>query len=586
MFHKHFKRLRTFLSVSLSAVLLCTSVPVAEAAPAEESAASEDLPYRNVMYYGDWSIYDYQGNFYPSGIPAEDLTHLNFAFLDFDAEGNLLFTDEDAAINVPLDLEGASYGSPNAGLLNAIRQLRAENPNLKIGISVGGWSKSGDFSLMASNRTARNRFICNVLKFVEYTDMDFVDIDWEYPNDLRFPDTVDNEQDEGAPNAKEADVKNLTHLLASFRRALDRQGKRLGKEYELSIAIPATKKKLMSGYELKEIFEYLDFANVMTYDLRGTWDSSSGHHTALYTNPDDPYASYALSIDGIKEFFIKFEVPLEKLNMGCAFYSRGWAKVEKGDNPELPGLFGFAEAVGENANGTITTGAVNEQEMAVGNAGKASGIWSYRSLDKLKELYPGIKEYWDDTAKAPYLYDEESGAFFTYDNVESVTAKTEYIKENGLGGTISWMASQDKPADPESDVRNELTHALKVGLFGEDELPALFETAADRTEIKAELSDTELILINLEVSEETDAVLLPLETNAETIKFPVLKIDFSYGGEVSLPIEEDFIGQETSVTVDLSDWVEDGSSIKTITLEQHMEKEGVVLCSQVIYEAE
>ncbi|MGL5915184.1 MAG: hypothetical protein ACRCZG_02890, partial [Culicoidibacterales bacterium] len=35
---------------------------------------------RNVMYYGDWSIWGGQGNFYPKDIPADQLTHLNFAF--------------------------------------------------------------------------------------------------------------------------------------------------------------------------------------------------------------------------------------------------------------------------------------------------------------------------------------------------------------------------------------------------------------------------------------------------------------------------------------------------------------------------
>lgn len=599
-----FKKFRKQNAVLLVAALTASAFFTAPSTLTVQASPMEGNPYRNVMYYGDWSSYPEQGSFYPSGIPAEDLTHLNFAFLDFDAQGNLLFTEEELAVSAPLDLTGAKKGSPNAGLLNAITELRAENPNLKIGISIGGWSKSGDFSVMTADRTARNRFICNVLKFVEYTDMDFVDIDWEYPNDLRFPDTVDNEKDEGCPAATQADVERLSHLLASMRRALDRQGKELGKEYELSIAIPAVKKKLLNGYKLDEIFDYIDFANVMTYDLRGTWDSNSGHHTALYGNPDDPYLTYGLSIDGITQFFKKFEVPLEKLNMGCAFYSRGWAKVQEGDNPELPGLFAFTEAVGKNANDTITTGAPNELPMKVGDSGKAGGVWSYRSLDKLKELYPDIQEYWDDAAKAPYLYDKVSGAFFTYDNVRSVTEKTTYIKENGLGGMISWMASQDAPVDPESEIRNELTHAIKLGLFGE--APLLAETTArpDRTEFKTELAEGKLTLTNLEVSEETDAVLLPLETNAETIKFPVLQIKLSNGGETTLALKDSFIGQGETVTVDLTELLteepvtandlptqetfiaSEDLTVTEITLEQHMVKDGPVLCSQIIYKAD
>ena len=40
------------------------------------------VPYRNVMYYGEWSIYAGQNNFYPSKINPKLITHLNFAFLD------------------------------------------------------------------------------------------------------------------------------------------------------------------------------------------------------------------------------------------------------------------------------------------------------------------------------------------------------------------------------------------------------------------------------------------------------------------------------------------------------------------------
>ena len=49
--------------------------------------AKETPAYRNVMYYGDWSIWGGQGNFYPKDIPADQITHLNFAFLYFDKDG-------------------------------------------------------------------------------------------------------------------------------------------------------------------------------------------------------------------------------------------------------------------------------------------------------------------------------------------------------------------------------------------------------------------------------------------------------------------------------------------------------------------
>ena len=51
-------------------------------------------PYRNVLYYGDWSIYTGQGNFYPSEIDANLISHLIFAYVDLDSNGDLILFDE------------------------------------------------------------------------------------------------------------------------------------------------------------------------------------------------------------------------------------------------------------------------------------------------------------------------------------------------------------------------------------------------------------------------------------------------------------------------------------------------------------
>ena len=51
---------------------------------------------------------------------------------------------------------------------------------MKIGVSVGGWTRSGDFPKIAASETTRKNFANNVAKFVHYYGYDFVDIDWEY----------------------------------------------------------------------------------------------------------------------------------------------------------------------------------------------------------------------------------------------------------------------------------------------------------------------------------------------------------------------------------------------------------------------
>ena len=592
---------------------------VALAASPEETKEATDYvaegKLRNVMYYGDWSIWGGQGMFYPDGIPADQLTHLNFAFVDFDASGNLAFTDKDAAVGAPVGMQGVQWGGANAGILSAFQKLRAENPNLRIGVSLGGWSKSGDFSEMAANDAARKNFVSNVCKFVKYNNMDFVDLDWEYPgeNQYREPDLCDNKNDEGTTKASAADKENYIKLLQDLRTALDKQGEEIGKVYELSVALPAPKTKLDDGIDVKKLFEIVDFANIMTYDMRGAWDDYSGHQTALYTNPDDPYADAGLSVNDPVQYLLSQGAPSEKIVIGCAFYTRGWGKVDAGDNTELPGLFGKASIATKDADLSDSKGAVNEAPIKDGEGGRNGGVWGYGSLSELKEKYPNLKEYWDDVAKAPYMYDESTGAFFTYDNQRSIQEKAAYVKANNLGGIISWMASQDAVTD--SGKRDELTKTIKEALFGSDALEVykISNSAVDVTvtldTFEEEWTNSQgytITIKNNAKAEESGEVLKLCETAGETIKLPKLYIKTKSGAELkasgygagtvtnengvcivdlSTVYDNQTIGQGATCTFQLSTTgVADIADIQSIELAQRIVAGGVEISKQLVYE--
>lgn len=93
------KKMKKLFSITSVVLLVLSLVVVSIGAEPKRAKAAENVPqYRNVMYYGDWSIWGGEGNFYPKDIPADQLTHLNFAFLDFNSNGDLVFTDKDAAV--------------------------------------------------------------------------------------------------------------------------------------------------------------------------------------------------------------------------------------------------------------------------------------------------------------------------------------------------------------------------------------------------------------------------------------------------------------------------------------------------------
>ncbi|HAX72194.1 MAG TPA: chitinase, partial [Firmicutes bacterium] len=564
---------------------------------------------RNVMYYGDWSIWGGQGNFYPKDIPADQLTHLNFAFLDFDAQGNLIFTDKDAAVGAPVGQEGVQWDAANAGILNALQELRAENPNLRLGVSIGGWSKSADFPLVAANDEARETFVENVMKFIEYTNMDFVDIDWEFAGEVRQPDLVDNKNDEGNPYASEADKELYIQLLEDLREGVDELGAKLGKTIELSVALPAPKDKVDAGIDVDRLFELVDFANIMTYDMRGAWDDVSGHQTALYPNENDPMQGRNLSISESVEYLIEQGAEPEKIVVGAAYYTRGWNEVEAGSNPALPGLFGEASLSTKDADQTPSYGAINEAPLTSGDGGRMSGVWSYRNLDTLKSKYPGLTEYWDDESKAPYLYDLSTGMFFTYDNSRSIEEKATYVNENNLGGIIGWMQSQD--ASTTSSKRDELTTVTKEALFGSDALPQ-YEIVHSDLDVTVTIEAYEeawgsnpkgyiITVKNNEKVEETDEVLKAVERAGETIKSPKLYIksdEALTSGEYTAGV----VTYENGYTVvDFSNvWegktIEQGGTytfklkgdaqIESIHLTQRMSTSGPEMYSQLIYGTE
>ncbi len=54
--------------------------------------------------------------------------------------------------------------------------------------------------------------------------------------------------------------------------------------------------------------------------------------------------------------------------------------------------------------------------------------------------------YWDDYAKVPYLYSPTAfgGHFVSYDDLESIGIKVDYVKQYGLGGMMYWEVTADR----------------------------------------------------------------------------------------------------------------------------------------------
>ncbi|MBS1597478.1 MAG: glycoside hydrolase family 18 protein [Bacteroidetes bacterium] len=313
-------------------------------------------------------------------IKAEKITHINYAFVD--VKDNRAY------------LHNKFFDSAN---MENLKKLKLKNPSLKLLISIGGWSWSGNFSDAVLSDTARKAFAASAVEIVRKFDFDGVDIDWEYPGLM------------GAGNIyRPEDKENFTFALRDLRSSLNKLASTTGKPKLLTIAAGADT-SFISHSDMKGAQKYLDYVNLMTYDFKDEGDPVAGHHTNLYANPNGKETYTDLSVKN----FMQAGVPKNKLVVGCAFYGRGWKLKTTAGN----GL--YQPAIGNTHGGGYT----RIKDSLLSNA--------------------AYTRFWDADAKAPYLFNARDSIFISYDDEESIKEKCLYIQKNKLAGVMFWEYFED-----------------------------------------------------------------------------------------------------------------------------------------------
>lgn len=354
-----------------------------------------------IGYYPSWATY--QRDYQVSEIPANQLTHINYAFANV-SNGQCVLGDGYADTDKFFPGDSWDQGAKR-GNFNQLAKLKAAHPNLKALISVGGWTWSGNFPAAASTVESRDRFATSCVAFMKTWGFDGVDIDWEYPvSDGLTPGTA-------------ADKHNYTLLLEALRAKLDAQGTADGRHYLLTVAAPAGPSTL-ANQEIAQVAATVDWVNLMSYDFHGGWDSTTGHNSPLEAPAGDP-GPVGLNVDSAVRAWRNGGTPADKLVVGMPFYGRGWSGVSGANN----GLFQTATGV---PPGTWEAGVFDYHDLVT------------RYIDQ-----PGFTRLWDPTAKVPYLWNASNGVFISYDDPESLAEKARYVKDNGLAGAMFWELSSD-----------------------------------------------------------------------------------------------------------------------------------------------
>ena len=368
------RRLTFWLCCAFLAVQPPRSAPLFAADAVSRDATAEHL--RIVAYVAGWSV--------PPVIHPEKLTHINFAFARIAPDGRVALVD-----------------APQEIALRRVLLLRKTRPNLKIIISIGGWTADG-FSDAALTDASREVFSGSAVDLVRKYSLDGVDLDWEYPG-----------QGIAGIKYRAEDRQNFTRLLQALRSSLDAASlrDRRGGDGRYTLTIASADREYFAHTEMEKLHVYLDWINVMSYDFFNSLTPTTGHHAGLYK------AAFAAAGDRDADSSIRQHlaagIPPGKLVLGVAFYGRGFTGVRP-INHGINQPYTRFEA--EHSYADI-------RQKLIGGAGFVRG--------------------WDDGAKAPYLWNQASRTFITYDDPQSLAIKADYVKRHHLGGMMFWELSQD-----------------------------------------------------------------------------------------------------------------------------------------------
>ena len=365
------------------------------------------------VYYGNWD--GYGRNFQICNVPGDKLDYLFYSFLD-PSTGTCQFSDAWLDIQRPGPIDGVcgsalqSSSSPLLGNMYQLKMLKQRYPNLKVIAAIGGYSFSKAFHNYIGAATARTALVSSCVSLLNKysTSFDGFDIDLEFPcisTDLPCGDNITPTSDDRA---------NFAALIQEFRR-------QMGATPFLSIATSADQVKI-KALNFTLLDPALTAYHIMSYDFTGGEYGVpyTGHHSQLRANPNDP-DNYrrTLSAEIAAGLFVQNGASPSKINIGCAFYGKSFAIAQ---NAAATGPF-------------------------VGNLGAPTiGTWEPAIFDysDIKTNYQtSSNRFFDSNSQATYILDATKGLYITYDDPQSIQAKTAFVRSKGYQGVFAWELAGD-----------------------------------------------------------------------------------------------------------------------------------------------
>lgn len=224
--------------------------------------SDEPAEFLRIGYYASFNLDRPCLNLRAADIQVNDYTHIHWAFANINS-------------NFKLDIIDPHEQWEDFLALDGVKRI----------VSFGGWGVTISTVFYEVLRKALDpsnvdRFIANILEFVEQHNLDGVEFDWEYPgvsfhyNVLPFAQPFQATDLQAVSFRSPSDGVNYLEFLKKLKKALPQ-------EKDISVAAPASFWYLR-GFPLAEMWQYVDYIIYMTYDFHGKRAISSSTKVLIH----------------------------------------------------------------------------------------------------------------------------------------------------------------------------------------------------------------------------------------------------------------------------------------------------------------
>ncbi|KAK7113183.1 uncharacterized protein [Littorina saxatilis] len=310
------------------------------------------------------------------------------------------------AVVDPVTADLAPALSDDTDYYYLVTGLKSSHPDLKVLLLVGGpdSQNSALFSEAVNSTDTLDRLAPNVYSYLAHFGFDGLELDWRYPG--RYGSIPD-------------DTYRYTLLIRKLSETFEKAAGTTGGRLMLNVRVSGDKDLLSASVQVEEIARYADYVVVTAYDFYVA-EKVIGHNSGLFGRSEDSSFYSILNADYIIHYLTKYGgVSAGQIVMGIPTFGRS--------------------SVFSNDTEKQTFGAVHDGAGMPGPYTKQYGLLAYYEI--CSQLRNGWTEVMDGDQLTPFAFSAEE--IVTYDNVDSIISKANYIKDNGLAGAALWDLSYD-----------------------------------------------------------------------------------------------------------------------------------------------